>query len=170
MKKYSDLIAKAAKGKLEAAECAELTRLAEQHANLEKLAALPETERLNAELDRLRTELAASRNERECAVKELALMNRKSKVAKVAAEHNFTDPDYLDFLAAKRELALDDPEAIQLFMEELTQSAPKLFRVELVSGAGGGCDNGIFAPAAVATSAPPVKDIARLLESAPDVM
>ena len=169
MNKYSDLIARAAKGKLEPADCAELTRLAEKAANLEKLAALPETERLNAELERLRTELTASRTERESAVKELTTLHRKTKIAQVAAEYNFTDSDYLDFLSVKRELALDDPDAVHQFMEELTSAAPKLFRVDLSPGAGGGCSNGAF-PAVAAPAPSAVKDIAGMLESAPSVM
>ena len=95
MLKIHEIIAKAAGKPLSAEECAELKAMADNSGN--------HSNSSNDEITRLRNELANAINERDNARSQLAAAARKNQIDALAAKHRFCDPEYLDFLAKKRE-------------------------------------------------------------------
>ncbi len=112
--------------------------------------------------------------------RELDLLKRRTRIAGIAGERRFSDPDYLDYLAVKNQIDLDDPAKVDAFMDGLSTTIPGFFTLPLTPGAGGGSDNpatgGGSPSAAVVNDDGPssgprtVKCIARLLESAPEIL
>lgn len=143
--KLRELIVKALNGvELNALERAELEKFDPDAltARLDEAerARLSREEALQRDLDAAGTELEALRKERDALV-------RRERIAAIAADSGCTDPDYLDFLARKSELALDDKAAVEKFMARMERDNPSCFRSRLRPGTG--------APAAVGSSAGP---------------
>lgn len=92
---------------------------------------------LNAGLEGLRQQLATAENEKSAAATQLAELRFRGEIAQLAAQYNFTDPDYLEFKFRRANLEVSDRDRATSFMEELKQSNPKLFKVALPSGTGG---------------------------------
>lgn len=74
--------------------------------------------------------------ERDEAKASLAKSERTSAIGKIAGKHNFSDPDYLDYLANSKEIDLNDESAVAGFMKELGNSRPELFKSSAKSGGG----------------------------------
>ena len=66
----------------------------------------------------------------------LAKSERAAVISKIASTHNFSDSDYLDFLANSKELDLKDDSAVASFMKELSSSRPELFKSSAKPGGG----------------------------------
>ena len=85
----------------------------------------------------LQQDLAAVESERDALRAECGALIRRERIHAIAAEAGCTEPEYLDFLAARREVALDDPEAVKSFLAEVEEANPHCFRSQLRSGSGG---------------------------------
>ncbi len=132
---------------------------------------LSETERLkkdfDKELNRLRGSLQTLSTERDSARQELDSMKFKQNVAKLAGKYKFTDSQYLEYLTAKSGVALEDPDNVKQFMDELRETSPKLFKLELRPG--GGSNPGSGAGDAGFLSAKAEGDVTKMLQNAPEV-
>lgn len=169
MLKIHEIIAKAAGKPLSAEECAELKAMAEG-SGAENNSALFEIRRLQHELENAVHERDAAKNELNAAI-------RKNRISALAAQYRFSDPEYLDFLAGKQNVNLDDQAQTEAFMHKINLDKPRFFNIEINSGAGGGINptesSAKSLPADDAASAPPyrrnnAKEIARMLEDAPE--
>ncbi len=85
----------------------------------------------------LQQDLAAAESERDRLRAECGALIRRERIRAIAAEAGCTEPEYLDYLAARREVALDDPEAVKSFLAEVEEANPHCFRSRLRSGSGG---------------------------------
>ena len=120
------------------------TDLAELKEKLESLenSGKSEAEKAKAaaekELNKLKTQLAGIEKERDEAKSALAKSERTAKIAALAAKHKFRNAEYLDFLAASKNIDLDDEAAATGFMTELGKGSPELFESTAKSGGGTG--------------------------------
>ena len=150
--KLKELISKALAGtELNALERAELENFDPDTLK----ARLDEVER--AKLSReeaLQRDLEEAESERESLRKERDLLVRRSRIDALAAGSGCTDPEFLDFLAQKSGLELDDDAAVKAFLERTERENPHCFRSRLRPGTG--------APAA------PDGEVSRPDSSAPD--
>ena len=85
----------------------------------------------------LQQDLAAALSERDTLRAECGALIRRERISSIAAEAGCTEPEYLDFLASRREIALDDPEAVKTFLAEVERDNPHCFRSRLHPGSGG---------------------------------
>ena len=133
---------------------------------------LSETEKLkkdfDKELNRLRGSLQTLSTERDSARQELDSMKFRQNVTELACKHNFTDPQYLEYLTARSGVALEDPDKVKEFMDTLKETSPKLFKLELRPG--GGSNPGSGAGAAGFLSAKAEGDVTGMLQNAPEVL
>lgn len=90
------------------------------------------------ELAKLQRQVADLTKERDEAKANSAKMERTSKIAKLAAKHNFSDAEYLDYLTSTSQIDLDDEGATADYMKELSKSKPELFRSSAKPGGGTG--------------------------------
>lgn len=88
------------------------------------------------ELGKLKTQVATLTKERDEAKAGLAKSERTAKIAALAAKHKFSNAEYLDFLAASKNIDLDDESATTGFMTELGKSSPELFTSTAKPGGG----------------------------------
>ena len=95
-----------------------------------------ERSRLSRE-EALQQDLAAAQSERDKLRAECGALIRRERIGAIAAESGCTEPEYLDFLAARREVALDDPAAVKSFLAEVESANPHCFRSRLRPGSGG---------------------------------
>ena len=118
---------------------ADLTELKERLEELEN-SGKSEAEKAKAaadkELAKLKTQVQNLTKERDEAKAGLAKSERTAKVAALAAKHKFSNADYLDFLAASKNIDLDDEAAATGFMTELGKSNPELFTSTAKPGGG----------------------------------
>lgn len=92
---------------------------------------LGEKERLEldiSEITRERDELKADRDQ----------LLRSRRVQELAENCRFNDPEYLDYLAQKSGIDLNDEEATGKFISELQEKRPESFSSALKSGSGSG--------------------------------
>ncbi len=92
---------------------------------------LGEKERLEldiSEVTRERDELKAARDQ----------LLRSRRIQQLASDSRFNDPEYLDFLAGKAAVDLNDDEAAAKFIGELQEKHPEAFSSPLQSGSGSG--------------------------------
>ena len=97
---------------------------------------LGEKERLEldiAEISRERDELKASHDR----------LLRLQSVRDLASRSRFTDPDYLDYLAAKENVDLNDKTSCEEFIEKIRISKPHSFEASVQSGSGTGTLSGM---------------------------
>ena len=85
----------------------------------------------------LQQDLAAVQSERDQLRAECGALVRRERIGAIAAESGCTEPEYLDFLAARREVALDDPAAVTAFLAEVESANPHCFRSRRRPGSGG---------------------------------
>ena len=132
--KLKELIAKALRREeLNALERAELENFDPDalRAQLDEAerARMSREETLQRALDSARAERDALRTERDALV-------RRNKISALAADSGCTDPDYLDFLAGRSRLDLDDSAAVAEFMAGVERDNPHCFRSRLKPGTG----------------------------------
>ena len=101
-----------------------------------------EAERLQNELSRTKTKLAAAEKERDSIRAEKDALEFDNSVGALAAEHKFSDREYLKYLAVARKLDVKDKEAAKSFMENLKKESPKYFDAEVNRGGGGTGEDG----------------------------
>ena len=134
---------------------------------------LSETEKLkkdfDKELNRLRDSLQTLSTERDSARQELDSMKFKQSVTELAGKYNFTDQPYLEYLTAKNGVALEDPDKVKQFMDELRETSPKLFKLELRPGGGSNPGPGSGTGDAGFLSAKAEGDVTKMLQNAPEV-
>lgn len=136
--KISELIAKALRREeLNALERAELEQC-DPDALKEKLDEL-ERSRMSRE-EALQQDLAAANAERDALRSERDRLVRRERIAAIAAEAGCTEPEYLDFLASRRAVALEDEDAVKSFVAEVERENPHCFRSRLRSGSGASRD------------------------------
>ncbi|MCQ2377602.1 MAG: hypothetical protein MJ016_00115 [Victivallaceae bacterium] len=109
-------------------EIAELRRKLDAAEN----AQLSETEKMQKALD-------GALAEREEIEKKYRALERRNKIDRIARDAGCADADYLDFLAGKRAVDLDDEAAVAAMIGDLTKSHPSAFFSRLQSGGGSGC-------------------------------
>ena len=132
--KLKDLITKALNGaELNALERAELEKFDPDA--LKARADEAERARLSHE-EALQRDLDAANAERETLQKERDALVRRNRIGALAADSGCTDPDYLDFLARKAELDLDDEAAVREFLARTERETPYCFRSRLKPGTG----------------------------------
>ena len=132
--KIKELIAKALRREeLNALERAELEHF-DPDALKEKLDEL-ERSRLSRE-EALQQDLAAAQGERDALRSERDALVRRGRIAALAAESGCTEPDFLDYLAARSGVALEDPEAVKTFLARAEHENPHCFRSRLRPGSG----------------------------------
>jgi len=114
---FKNLISKLLKAEpLNPLESAELERF-------DPDALLAETETLRSECERLRKS--------ECA------MLREKKIRNLAEKSGCLDPGYLDYRAERDSIDIDDPAAVQTFLQEFAAENPRCFRARIQPGSGG---------------------------------
>ena len=132
---------------------------------------LSETEKLkkdfDKELNRLRGNLQTLSTERDSARQELNSVKFRQNISELSSKYNFSDARYLEYLASKDGIALEDPDKVKEFMELLKETSPKLFKLELRPGAGS--NPGAGSGAADFLSAQTEGDVAKMLQNAPEV-
>lgn len=103
---------------------------------------MTEAEKLKKRLSQMEEKLKASEdagklaeNDRDEARQELAALIRKNRIGELAAKHKCEDPEYLDFLAQKRGVDLNDEAKTADFMESLKKEVPKYFAADVKPGA-----------------------------------
>ncbi|MDD4817307.1 MAG: hypothetical protein PHI85_04995 [Victivallaceae bacterium] len=88
------------------------------------------------EFNKLKKQVEDLTKERDAATASLAKSERTARVSTLASKHNFKDSSYLDFLAASKDVDLNDETAVTAFMKELGKSSPELFKSEAKPGGG----------------------------------
>ena len=114
-------------------------QLDEQKAKIEALenGDLTESQKLQKDNEKLQKQIDDLTKERDSFKTETESMKFKAAVSKIAAEHNFTDASYLEYLIGKeKDLKLDDKDAVKAFADKLRETSPKLFKVEANPGGG----------------------------------
>ncbi len=101
---------------------------------------LSEVEKTKKESEKIITQLKNQVNtlskEKEDAATALKTIERKGQIKDLAAKFNFTNSDYLDFLATSKNINLSDENATTGFFRELEKSSPELFRSTAKAGGG----------------------------------
>lgn len=133
-------IAKRQKAEQETADLK--TKLEEVNTRLEELEGkdMSEAEKLKKEYEKtlsgLKQQVDALTAERDEAKSSLAKSERAAGIGKIASEHGFSNAEYLDFLAASRDIDLKDAKAVSGFMKELEKNSPELFKSSAKPGGG----------------------------------
>lgn len=88
------------------------------------------------ELAKLQRQIDSLTKERDEAKANFEKSERTAKITALAAKHNFSNADYLDFLAASKQIDLNDEMATAGFMKDLGKSSPELFKSAARPGGG----------------------------------
>lgn len=91
---------------------------------------------MDKELSKLKQQNQTLISEKELTAGELATIKRKASISDLAAKHNFTDPEFLDFKASSSKLDLADEAKVKEFMDGLKTASPKMFKVDANPGGG----------------------------------
>lgn len=150
---------------LNALERAELEKF-DPEALQSKLAEL-ERAKLSRE-EALQQDLSAARAERDTLRAECGALIRRERINSIAAAAGCTEPEYLDFLASRREVALDDDEAVKTFLAEVERANPHCFRSRLHSGSGGAAAAAATEPGRGAEQSDRIGEIISALGGAPE--
>lgn len=124
------------------------SKIAELTEKLEKLETdgMSEAEKAKAqaakELKKLQTDLDNATKERDAAKADLAKMERTAKINAISSKHNFSNAQYLDFLADSKKLDIDNEASVNEFMTNLGKEMPELFKSTVKSGGGTGGGGG----------------------------
>ena len=86
------------------------------------------------EIGELKNQLQSALSERDSVRSELAALHFRNSVFRLAGEHKFTDPDYLEYLCQKEGIDPDSAECSGEFMEKLRDTSPRFFKIELAPG------------------------------------
>lgn len=117
-------------------EIAELKEKLEELENSGKSEAEKAKAAAEKELAKLKTQVTNLTKERDEARASVAKSARTAKISALAGKHRFSNAEYLDFLAASKELDLDDETATAEFMRELGKTSPELFQSTAKPGGG----------------------------------
>ena len=146
--KLKETIAKALRGEaLNALERAELENF-DPDALSQKLEEL-ERAKLTRE-EALRHDLDAAVKERDEIRAERDELRRKNRIGAIARDSGCDNAEFLDFLANKAQIDLDDDQAVARFVANAEHDHPALFRSRLQPGTGGAA---VPAPGATPASA-----------------
>ena len=96
-----------------------------------------ENAKLSAE-ELLKKQLSAALSEKEELRQKHDLLERSTRIRRLADETGCEDPDYLDFLAQKQQVDLTDSSAVGEFLSRTLESRPYCFRASLRPGSGSG--------------------------------
>jgi cell division protein FtsL len=124
------------------------TKVTELTSKVDELEAkgMTDVEKANAanakELKSLRTQVDALTKERDDAKANLAKSERTAQITAIASKHNFSNPNYLDYLADSKGIDTGDESAVASFMKELGTSNPELFTSTAKPGGGTGGGGG----------------------------
>ena len=88
------------------------------------------------EVDALKDNLASVTGERDELDGQLKKLRRENKIRGIAEKHGCIVPDYLDFLAEKMAVDIDDASQVDGFVENAKNSAPGCFRASVRPGSG----------------------------------
>ncbi len=86
------------------------------------------------EIGELKNQLQSTISERDSVRAELESLRFRNSVSRLAGEHKFTDPEYLEYLCRKEGIDPESPESSKGFMDKLRDNSPRFFKVELSSG------------------------------------
>lgn len=95
-----------------------------------------ELEKLQAKFEASEKKLADIIAERDRINTEHATLKRRNRVNELAAKHGCEDAEYLDYLAGKRGINLDDDAKAEEFLTGLKTEAPKYFKATTKPGPG----------------------------------
>ena len=118
------------------AELAELRDKIEELENSGKSEADKAKAAHEKELAKLKQQVADLTKQRDDARASFEKSERVAKIAALAGKHNFSDANYLDYLAASRSIDLNDEAAATSFMKELAKDSPHLFKSSAKPGGG----------------------------------
>ena len=90
----------------------------------------------NPSLEQMRQELANTTVQRDEAASELQRLKRTGALNHLAAQYNFCDVEYLDFVLQKHDITPDNQEAVAEFMKDFKQQNPRWFILPVKAGAG----------------------------------
>lgn len=96
-----------------------------------------ENAKLTAE-ELLKKQLNAALSEKEELQRRHEMLERSTQIRRLADESGCEDPDYLDYLARKQNVDLNDDHAAKEFLERTLQDRPYCFRASLHPGSGSG--------------------------------
>jgi len=100
----------------------------------EALNALERAELESFDADALIGEKEALSRERDRLQTEHLLLKRGQRLREVAKKYNCADPDFLDYAAAKRNVDLENEQAVGELMEEMRKNSPHCFYSRIRSG------------------------------------
>ena len=102
----------------------------------EELNALERAELASLDADALIEERDSLSRERDQLKTEHLSLKRGQRLREVAQKYNCGDPDFLDYVAAKRNVDLDNEQAVGELMEEMQKNSPHCFYSRIRSGGG----------------------------------
>lgn len=125
-----------------------------------------ENAKLSAE-ELLKKQLSTALSEKEALQQKHDLLERTTRIRRLADETGCEDPDYLDYLAQKQHVDLKDTRAVEEFLSRTLQSRPYCFRASLHPGSGSGAPAGAVPRTAPAPDGDRISRILSCLDSAP---
>ena len=94
------------------------------------------------EKERLELDIAALSKERDELKISRDRLLRQQSVRELAGRTNFSDPEYLDYLASKDGVDLNDADLCEKFIEKIRREKPHSFGASVKSGSGISATNG----------------------------
>jgi len=110
----------------------ELSAKAEESAS----AGQTEAQKLQKQLEKAQTDLKKAAEERDEALSAKSGLEYDNAVSALAAEHKFTDRDFLRYKFQTAKVDPKDPEAAKAFLESLKKEDSKFFATDIKPGAG----------------------------------
>lgn len=96
-----------------------------------------ENAQLSAE-ELLKKQLSEALSQRDDFEKRHRQLERRNRIRELAEQSGCEDPEYLDFLAARAGVDLEDPGAAAEFIDRAVKNSPHCFRAPLNPGSGSG--------------------------------
>jgi len=121
------------------------------------------------EIEQVKQQLRSATAERDNVAGELEKLRRHNAIKSLAAQYGFTDPEYLDFVLQKNQIAPDKSELADSFMQEFRKSNPRYFALPVKPGSGSRPGNAPVHGAASAVSCR-MDALEELLSSAPEIV
>ena len=94
-----------------------------------------ENAKLSAE-ELLKKQLSAALSERDALLTRHKALERRDLIRKLAEKSGCEDPEYLDFLAERQKVDLEDEQAASAFLAEAARQSPHCFRASVNPGSG----------------------------------
>lgn len=121
------------------------------------------------EIEQVKQQLRSATAERDNVAGELEKLRRHNAIKSLAAQYGFTDPEYLDFVLQKNQIAPDKSELADSFMQEFRKSNPRYFALPVKSGSGSRPGNAPVSGAASNANCR-MDALEELLSSAPEIV